>query len=40
MTQLDGGVVDGLFGGLGPEVQGVAGTAAFEALESLLFQIG
>ena len=39
MAQIEGGVVDALAGGVGPEIEGVAGSAAFEAVEGVLFQV-
>ena len=40
MAQVEGGVVSALACGVCPEVQGVAGLAALEALEGVLVQIG
>src|SRR6266849_8100454 len=40
IAEVDGGVVDGLTCGLGPQVQGVAGAAAFEAMKVVLVQVG
>ncbi len=40
LAQVDGGVVDGHLLGLGPQVQRVAGTAAFEALKHVFVEVG
>jgi hypothetical protein len=38
-TQIDGGIVWGLMCGRGPEVEGVAGASAFEAVEGILVEM-
>ena len=40
MAEVDGGVVEGLSRRLRPQVQGVAATAALEAVEGVLVQVG
>jgi hypothetical protein len=40
LAKVQGGVVGRLLGGPGPEVEGVARAAAFEAVENLLVQVG
>jgi hypothetical protein len=39
-TQIDGGVVRCLTCGRGPEVEGVAGASALEAVEGVLVEMG
>jgi len=38
LAQVEGGVIEALAGGVGPEVEGVAGLAALEAVEGVLLQ--
>ena len=40
LTQVDGGVVGGQAVGLSPQVKSIAGAAALEAVEDVLFQVG
>jgi hypothetical protein len=40
LAQVNGGVVDGLASGLGPEVESVAAFAALEAAEHILVEVG
>ena len=35
MAQIEGGVIDALAGGVGPEIECIAGSAAFEAVEGV-----
>ncbi len=39
-AQVNGRIVGSLLGGLGPQVQGVAGAAALEAVEHVLVEVG
>ncbi len=40
LAQVDGGIVDADPVCLGPQLQGVAGATAFEAMEHMLLQVG
>ncbi len=39
LAQIEGGVIDVLSSGVGPEVEGITGSAAFEAMEGMLLQV-
>jgi len=40
LAQVHGGVIDALASGVSPEVEGIARTAAFEAVEGVLLEVG
>ena len=39
LAKIKGSVIRGLTGGVGPEVEGIAGSSAFEAVENMLLQV-
>ena len=40
MAEVAGGIIRGLPGGMGPEVEGIAGAAALKAVEGVLLEVG